>query len=160
MDAKLQEILKKLHEQAEKDKDIDVIYRSVPGIGALSARILSNELEAMQQFTNEKSLFSYTGLTPSEYSSGEYKRQGNISRQGKSILRKILVQVAWRAIKQDARLSKVFERISKKAGRKKAIVAVARKITGCIHSCFTNSEIWCANVPVNEEFLSVKAEAC
>ena len=160
LDAKLQEILKKLHEQAEKDKDIDVIYRSVPGIGALSARILSNELEAMQQFTNEKSLFSYTGLTPSEYSSGEYKRQGNISRQGKSILRKILVQVAWRAIKQDARLSKVFERISKKAGRKKAIVAVARKITGCIHSCFTNSEIWCANVPVNEEFLSVKAEAC
>lgn len=92
LDKKLQEILKKLQEQAKVDP-VDIIYRSVPGIGALSARILANELEDMKHFTNEKGLFSYTGLTPSEYSSGEYKRLGNISRQGKALLRMILVQI-------------------------------------------------------------------
>ena len=159
-DRKLQEILKRLQEQAEADKKTDIIYRAVPGIGALSARILSNELEDMECFCNEKKLFSYTGLTPSEYSSGEHKRQGNISRQGKPILRKILVQVAWRAIKLDPRLSEVFERVSKKAGRKRAIVAIARKIIGCIRACFINGEMWSANAPANKESLTKKAEAC
>ena len=111
-------------------------------VGALSARILANELEDMSYFTNEKKLFSYTGLTPSEHSSGEHKRLGHISRQGKAILRKILVQVAWRTIKGDAHLAEVFERISKKAGKKRAIVAIARKMIGCIRSCFINGEMW------------------
>ncbi len=41
--------------------------RSAPGIGFLAARVLSNELGNMSQFDNERQLFSYTGLTPSEY---------------------------------------------------------------------------------------------
>lgn len=159
LDTRLNEILKKLHEQAKTDP-ADVIYRSVPGIGSLSARILANELEDMKHFTNEKGLFSYTGLTPSEYSSGEHKRLGNISRQGKSLLRMILVQIAWRSIKQDQRLLEVFERISKKAGKKRAIVAIARKIIGCIRSCFVTGTIWCANAPASNGSLTIRAEAC
>ena len=160
LDNKLQDMLKKLCEQAEKDKNIDVFYRAVPGIGALSARILSNELIDMQHFSNEKSLFSYTGLTPSEQSSGEHRWQGSISRQGKPILRKILVQVAWRAIKKDPRLAEAFDRISKKAGRKRAIVAIARKLIGCIRSCFINGERWNNNAPINQEFLTMETKAC
>jgi len=150
LDKKLKEILLKLETQAKEDK-IDIIYRSVPGVGALSARILSNELEDMSQFRNIKGLFSYTGLTPSEYSSGEHKWLGNISRQGKSSLRMILVQIAWRSIKIDKHLLEVFERISKKAGKKRAIVAVARKIIGCIRACFMTGELWCANASETNE---------
>jgi transposase len=159
LNTKINEILKKLHEQAKADA-VDVIYRSAPGVGALSARILANELEDMQYFHNAKALFSYTGLTPSEHSSGEHKHQGSISRQGRSLLRKILVQVAWRSIKQDQHLLEVFDRISKKAGKKRAIVAVARKIIGCIRSCFKAGELWCTSAPAGKEFLTTKAEAC
>jgi transposase len=160
LDTKVQEILRKLTEQAKEDEKLDVIYRAAPGIGALSARVLSNELMDMQYFRNEKNLFSYTGLTPGEYFSGEHRWQGRISRQGKSILRKILVQVAWRAIKTDAHLAAVFERISKKAGKKKAIIGIARRIIGCIRSCFINGEIWRTNAPVGQESLIIKAETC
>lgn len=142
LDERIKNMSKKLNEQAEKDKAIGTIYQAAPGIGPLSARILSNELGDMTQFHNEKSLFSYTGLTPSEYSSGEHKRQGNISRQGNSLLRKILVQAAWRSIREDQRLLEVFERISKKAGKKRAIVAIARKIIGCTRACFNTGELW------------------
>jgi transposase len=159
LDSKIKEILKKLGEQGKKDS-IDIMYRSVPGIGALSARILANELEDMRHFHSEKGLFSYTGLTPSEYSSGEHKCLGNISRQGKASLRMILVQIAWRSIKQDRRLLEIFERISKKAGKKRAIIAVARKIIGCIRACFKTGALWCANAPVSNEILSAKVEAC
>ena len=142
LEEKINVVTKKLSEQAKKDRAVDIMYRAVPGIGALSARILANELETMQHFTSEKQLFSYTGLTPSEHSSGEHKRQGKISRQGKSILRKILVQVAWRAIKQDASLLEFFDRVSIKAGKKRAIIGVARKLIGRIRATFITGELY------------------
>lgn len=150
LEEKLLEITKKLAEQAEQDQAVDEMYRAVPGIGALSARILANELETMKQFSNEKQLFSYTGLTPSEHSSGEHRRQGKISRQGKAILRKILIQVAWRAIKQDALLLVIFERISKRAGKKRAIVAIARKLIGRIRATFMSGEMYVMTTTVTK----------
>lgn len=128
LDNKIKEILKKLGEQAKKDS-IDIMYRSVPGVGALSARILANEL-------------------------------GDMSHFYKALLRMILVQIAWRSIKQDRRLLEIFERISKRVGKKRAIVAIARKIVGCIRTCFKTGALWCANAPVSNEFLDTKAGAC
>ncbi len=70
----------KLKEQALCDP-YEAVYRSAPGIGVLIARVLSNELGDMSQFPNERALFSYTGLTPGEHSSGNHIRRGHISRQ-------------------------------------------------------------------------------
>ena len=138
--AKVKEIDKELVKQAKSEKEIDDIYQSAPGIGPLSSRILANELGDMKQFSSEKKLFSFTGLTPMEYSSGDKKCLGCISRQGRPILRKILVEAAWIAIKKDKNLENVFERISKKAGAKRAIVGVARRLIGRIRSCIIKGE--------------------
>jgi len=145
---KLKVILKKLSKQAAEDKKVDDMYRAIPGIGALSARILANELGDIQQFSNIKKLYSFTGLTPSEHSSGEHRRLGYISHQGRPILRKILVQVAWFLIKKDKKMKLFFEEISKRAGKKRAIVAVARKLIGCIRTCFLISDLATALVHV------------
>lgn len=142
MNAKIKEIDQEIAAQAQKDGAIEAIYRSVPGIGAGSARILANEVEDTLCFDNEKKLFSYTGLTPSEYSSGEHIRQGHITRHGKPILRKILVQAAWRAIRFDTSLEEIFRRLSTKIGKKKAIIGVARRLIGRIHACFRTGELY------------------
>ena len=134
----LKKIEEKLMRQAQNDAAIEMIYQSAPGIGPHHARVLANELEDMKHFTNEKQLFSFTGLTPSEYSSGEHKRQGHITRQGRSIIRRTLLLAAWVAIKKDNALLKIFERISKTAGKKRAIIAIARRLIGRIRSCFMN----------------------
>lgn len=136
LDKRVKAIEQQLEKQAQKDASLEQIYRSVPGIGKIHARALSNELEDMKQFHNEKRLFSFTGLTPSEYSSGEHKRQGPISRQGRALLRKILIQAAWLAIKKDIALQTIFERLAKTAGKKRAIVGIARRIIGRIRACF------------------------
>jgi len=135
---KTKAIDKKLAEQGQQDETINTIYKSAPGIGTINARILANELSDMSHFSNSKKLYSYTGLTPGEYSSGEHVRRGHISRQGKPILRKVLVQAAWTAIKIDASLQEIFARISKKAGAKRAIIGIARRLIGRIRSCFNN----------------------
>jgi transposase len=138
---KLKEILKQFKIQAEGEKSIQAIYESVPGIGLIHARELANELGDMRQFRNEKKLFSYTGLTPSEYSSGEHVRQGHISRQGRPILRKILVEASWTAITKDPGLREVYNRLSHRGG-KRAIVGVARRLVGRIRSCLLNGTLY------------------
>ncbi|MBS0622132.1 MAG: IS110 family transposase [Verrucomicrobia bacterium] len=111
----------KMAQQAVEDGPLEIIYRSTPGIGAIGARILANEVEEMSYFENERQLFSYTGLTPSEHSSGGHVRKGHISRQGKAVIRKVLVLAAWQAIRKDPSLKAIYDRISIRAGGKKAI---------------------------------------
>lgn len=131
---------KKLLLQATLQQDLETIYRSAPGIGPTTSRTLINELGDMSQFKNERALFSFTGLTPQEYSSGEHTRQGHISRQGRAILRKILVQASWQAIRKDIELKRVFEKISIRAGKKRAIVAIARRLIGHLRACLRKKE--------------------
>jgi len=130
---------REMKHQAKADKN-ESIYRSAPGIGPLASRILSNELGDMSQFHNERAIFSHIGLTPSEFSSGDHRRQGHISRQGSGRLRWILTEAAWKAIKKDQKLAQDFERISLKAGKKRAIVAIARKLIGRIRACFRKGQ--------------------
>lgn len=134
---KLDELLKI---QAVEDKKLEEVYTSVKGIGKTGARVLANELGDMSQFSSEGGLFSFTGLTPCEYSSGENVRRGHISRQGRPILRSILIQCSWVAIRYDEGLREIFDRLSKRAGAKRAIIGVARRLIGRIRACFRKKE--------------------
>lgn len=146
---KIKEISLEMKEQAKKDNEVDKVYQSCPGIGPTSARILANELDDMSQFKNEGQLFSFVGVTPCEYSSGEHVRQGHITKQGKSILRRILVQAAWTATRHDDELYAIFTRIAAKAGLKRAIIGVARRMIGRIRACFRTSKLYSS--PLNRK---------
>jgi len=135
LDAQIKKLDEELKQQAREDPN-EKIYRSAPGIGPLGARILSNELGDMSQFNNERQLFSYTGLTPCEHSSGDSTRRGHITRQGNSRVRWVLCEAAWRAIKKDTNLKECFERLYPRTGKKRAIVAIARKLIGHIRAAF------------------------
>jgi transposase len=148
---KMKAVEKRLQDQADSEKELHLIYESVPGIGLIHGRELANELGDMTQFRNEKQLFSYTGLTPSEYSSGEHVRHGHMSRQGRSVLRKILVEAAWVAIGKDPSLRAVYDRLSHHRGGKRAIVGVARRLVGRIRSCLKSGKLYEINTPKKED---------
>jgi transposase len=135
IEAQLKVLQQKLREQAQRDP-LERVYCQLPGSGPLSVRELSNELGDLQQFSNTKRLYSFTGLTPSERSSGESIRRGSICRQGSSRLRHILVEMAWRAIRQDEGLRKDFHRIAARSNKMKAIVTIARKLIGGARALF------------------------
>lgn len=119
---------------------LEQLYRSVPGVGAVTARVLATELGDMSDFKSEKAMFCFTGLTPSEKSSGESIRKGHISRQGSARLRHLLVEAAWVAKRYDDSLKNFYFRLSFKLGPKKAIVATARKLIGRIRAVIKNKE--------------------
>jgi transposase len=135
---KLNRDIKCLSESSELDK----YYRSVPGIGLLTARVLTVELGDMSRFKNVKQLYSYIGLTPSEFSSGDQRYLGRISKEGKPIIRAMLIQSAWKAIKEDKRLSPIYKELKHRKGGKRAIVAIARRLAGIARSCAKNGSLY------------------
>ena len=138
----LLDIRRRLREQAQAQQELEQVYRSVPGIGAVAARTLATELGDLSRFANERALFSYTGLTPSEYSSGATVRRGRISRQGSSRVRHVLVEIAWRAVPRDPVLQEIFERLAATRGKQRAIVAIARRLVGRIRACFRQGTMY------------------
>jgi transposase len=139
LDEEIKKIEDELKVQAKGDAN-EQIYRSVPGVGPHAARVLSNELGNMSQFKNERQLFSYTGLTPSENSSGEKVARGPITHQGNKHVRGILIEVAWCAIEKDPAMAEFFKSLFPRTGKTKAIVAVARKLTGRIRAALRKGE--------------------
>ena len=131
--------VEKLIKEQNKDNPIVSFYRKVSGLGSVTAGSLVAELGDLLQFKNERALFSFIGLTPREYSSGERKRLGSISKKGNPAVRHMLIQLAWRAIKKDPKLNEKFTALAGRIGKRKAIVAIARKLIGIIRATIRNN---------------------
>ncbi len=66
------------------------------GVGELTAHMLEYEVGDWNRFQNRRQVASYTGMCPSEYSSGPKRLQGHISKHGNRRLRTLLVECGWR----------------------------------------------------------------
>lgn len=137
----LKEVNKEIAKQSKSNEHLsglEDIYKSVPGIGNISSKELSRELGTLSQFSSNKQAYSYVGLTPSESSSGEKRRQGGISHCGRPRLRHLLIEIAWRYTAKDAEMHAKFCELSHRRGKKRAIVAIARILIGRLRCCLMN----------------------
>ena len=82
----------------------------------------------MKRFKSSDKLAAYIGLTPSEFSSGQYVRQGRITRCGNKRVRACLVESSWILIGKDPFMKKRYQELKNRKGGKKAIVAIARML--------------------------------
>lgn len=120
-----------------------VIKRSLPGIGWLTAIRLTLEWGDLSRFANGRRFASFTGLTCREYSTGKTVRRGHITGQSSEYVRAWLIECAWRAIRVDPALQNKFQRVCHNSGsKKKAIVAVARKMAVRIHAIEQSGELY------------------
>ena len=108
------------------------ILCSIPGIGILTAMEILLELQDVSRFRRADQLAAYVGLTPSQFSSADKIRMGRITRAGKNTVRSALVESCWHLIRKDKAMRKKYEQIKARAGGKRAIVAVSRKLLLCI----------------------------
>lgn len=117
---------------------------TIPGVNRTSAITIISEIGTdMSQFTNSKRLCCWAGLTPSNNESAGKKKSVRITRAG-IYLKPALVQVAHAAVKSDKTpYYKIkYERISKRRGKKRAIIAIARMILTAIYNMFVTGEVW------------------
>jgi transposase len=111
---------------------------TVPGLGWITSSHLVARIGDWRQLGNVRQIAGFLGLVSSEHSTGDKIDRGSITRSGDSRLRNKLIQAAWSAIRKDPELREFYRRIflrhPPKLASRKAIVAVARKLTTRIYS--------------------------
>jgi len=102
---------------------------TIPGVNRLTASTLIAELGVeMQQFPDAMHLASWAGLCPGDCESAG-KRKNTRTRKGNPHVRRVLCQAAWAAAHtKHSYPSALFYRIASRAGRNKALIAVARHL--------------------------------
>ena len=123
------ELHQRLKELAAADERVQLL-QTIPGVGRKTAEVVVAYLDNPHRFQNARQVSSYAGLVPKRYQSGTMDRQGRIHKRGPRLLRGALVEAAWLMLRYNPWARAVYQRIcgNQKTRRKKAIVAVARKL--------------------------------
>jgi len=147
--AKVKGLNLRIAEIAKDDKRAERLTH-VPGIGYLTALVIVSEIGDVHRFPSAKHLVAYAGLVPSTHSSGGTTYQGRITKTGSKILRWALVEAAHRTVNSSTcspRLRKWFDQVCKRGGKKKAIVALARKLLTLAYYLWKKREEYLSNYP-------------
>jgi transposase len=118
------------------------LLQTIPGIGPVVAFHLLARIGDPGLISNKRQIAALLGLVPVENSTGDRTVRGSITRLGDPAARGKLIECAWTAIRIDPELKKFYDRIRSRhplhLGARKAIVAVARKLTVRIYSVLKN----------------------
>ncbi|GHO56131.1 IS110 family transposase [Ktedonobacter robiniae] len=117
-----------------------VFLLQVPGIGVINALILLAAIGDITRFPSAKQLVGYAGLGASVHASGQIYQTGHITKQGRRDMRAALVEAAWMAVEHHPHWKDQFERLAMRIGKKKAIVAIARKLLVIIWHVLSKQE--------------------
>ena len=115
------------------------LLMTIPGVNFYTAAGILSEIGTINRFDNKLKFASYTGLIPSEYSSGEKKVMGHITKHGPSLLRFFLVETAHSLIKYTKKFKSKYLSIVRRLGKKRSIIAIARILAETIYAMLKNN---------------------
>jgi transposase len=128
-----------------KDHRVVARLRTMPGIGPVTAIAFVAALDDVTRFYSAHQVQAYLGLVPSEYSSGDHRLRGHITKRGDARMRWLLVETAWRILRSSnpelAALRAWGLQIAARRGKRIATVALARRVAGILFA------MWRDDVP-------------
>ena len=142
-------ILRQLRTLVKNSKEISRYMQyalSVVGIGFITAVTVLGRIGDPRYLRNVRELSAFVGLVPRENSTGDAVNYGSITHLGDRCLRSLLIEASWTAIRKDNELNQFYHRIKNrhhpKIGARKAIVAVARKLTHRIYCVLKEQRLY------------------
>jgi transposase len=127
LEAPIAELDRAVSEEANRREDA-VLLMSHPGIGPVTSLAFVLAIGPITRFHRSKKIASYLGLNPTEHSSGGRRRLGAISKQGNTMVRWLLIEAVYPAVRKDAALRQDYLRLKFRRGHAIAKVAIARKL--------------------------------
>jgi transposase len=124
------------------------LFQSVPGVGPITALAYALTLERPERFTTSRQAAAFVGLVPKQRQSGRHDPQLGITKAGDRFLRRLLVQCAHCILSargQDSDLRRFGLRLAAQGGKrakKRAVVAVARKLAVLLHHLWVSGELY------------------
>ena len=138
---RIEEISKKIYPETE-------LLQAIGGVGPLTALAYVLVLEEPERFGKSRQVGKFLGLTPRRDQSGETDKQLRITKAGNRFLRRLLVGAAQYILGPfgpDCHLRQFGLRLAERGGKrakKRAVVAVARKLAVLMHRLWRNGEVY------------------
>lgn len=142
----LREYDKRIEEMAEKEYPETRALRQVPGVGPVTALVFVLTLDDPSRFASSRKVGAYLGLCPRRGQSGGSDPQLRISKTGDPHLRRLLVNCAnyiLGPLAPESDLRRWGQSLAERGGKnakKRAIVAVARKLASLLHALWVSGE--------------------
>jgi transposase len=142
-ESQLKRAEKELNDIAKSHPGVQLLM-SIPGVGPRTAEAVMAYIDDASRFTRNKQVGSYFGLVPCQDQSAEMNRLGHITREGPSLVRKLLVEAAWQGIRYSPRIRGYFEQVQGgDPNRKKiALVATAHYLVRVMQAMLRTGEGW------------------
>ncbi len=135
------------------DKQVQKLARShpqasllmtTPSVGPIVALTYAAAIDDPTRFRSSKATGAHFGLTPRKYQSGQTDHTGRISKIGDACVREVLYQAAnvmlTKPVKNGSALKSWAMRIARRAGMRKAKVALARKLAVVLHRMLADNK--------------------
>ena len=143
IEERLERVEKKLNQIGRANARV-ALLQTIPGVGPRLAEALVAAIDDPHRFASRQEVSSYFGLVPRMFESGQMKRHGRISKEGNSLVRKLLIEVSWLGLRYNPWMRELFCHIC--AGKKNrkgiAIVAVARRLAVCAWAMLRENSCW------------------
>lgn len=134
-------LFKTIRAKARRDADCQRLM-TMPGVGPIVATSFVAMIDVAGRFASSRSVGAYLGLTPKRYQSGQHDHQGRISRAGDRQMRGLLFEAAqvlmFRAGGKADALQHWARNLAARTSRKKALVALARRMAVIMHAMLIN----------------------
>lgn len=153
---------RKIEKICEEQYPISEVLRQVPGVGPLTALCFVLTIEDPTRFEHSREVGPFLGLVPRLDQSGERDPQKRITKAGDDLMRRLLVGSAHYILGPfgpDGDLRRWGEKISARGGKnakKRAVVALARKLSVLLHHLWITGEVY---EPFLKEIQEVEAAA-
>lgn len=118
------------------------LLQSVPGIGLITGMTFLTEIDKIERFESTDKLCSFIGLVPTMHSSGEKEVHGHITYRSNHLLRRMLIESSWIAIRYDPALMRAYHEYCKRMVPNKAIIRIARKLITRIQFVLVNKQAY------------------
>jgi transposase len=131
--------IRKLSKSEPYSKKVELLTR-IKGIGLINAMVVLTELETITRFKKLDGLCAYIGLIPTTNSTGDNENTGDITPRRHRLLRTLLVEASWVAIRNDPALTLCYANLTKRMEPNKAIIRIAKKLLNRIRYVLKNEE--------------------
>ncbi|WP_126452924.1 IS110 family transposase [Sulfuriflexus mobilis] len=157
IETRIRELEKQL-KQAARDDVVIQQFMHIQGIGLLCATAMRASVQSPAQFKNGRQLSAWLGITPREFSSGDHRYLGRISKRGDKYLRTLLIHGARSVMARIKRLQHDNRPLSalqlwaaqleQRVGHNKATVALANKLVRILWATWMHQREFDANYTV------------
>jgi transposase len=141
-------IERELNSRADKSPAV-LRLRSIPGVGIRTAEAIAAFIDDPDRFRSAKVAAQYFGLVPRQDQSGDKNRLGLISREGPSIVRRLVAEAAWHARRLSPTVRAYFEQVQRDDPQRKkiALVATAHYLVRVMWAMLKRNTFWEEKAP-------------